>query len=80
MGSYCESDSGKYSCNPYSGQTNKRAVKKKHSTHRRYIVHRFWLVHGRFICTHIQQVILPRNTETGSYCTFNHVTPTNGAG
>ena len=45
-----------------------------HSIHNPYTVHRFWLVHGRFICTHIQQVsimaqfrgipILPRNTET----------------
>ena len=34
----------------------KRALKKIHSIHCRSIVNRFWLVHGRYICTHIQQV------------------------
>ena len=45
---------GKYGCNLYSLQTNKRALKKVHSIRRRYVVHRFWLVHGRVAFAHIR--------------------------
>ena len=31
---------------------NKRALRTRYTS----IVHRFWLVHGRFISTHLQQV------------------------
>ena len=44
------------SWNPYFRQINKRALKIIHSIHPCYIAHPFRLVHGRFICTHIQQV------------------------
>ena len=44
---------GKYSWNPYPGQTNKKTLERIHGIHRRHIVHRFWFVHGRFNCTMI---------------------------
>ena len=37
------------------GPTNKRALKKIHGVHHRFIVHSFRLVHGHFICLHKQQ-------------------------
>ena len=76
MRSNCDCDFGKYSWNLYSEQSNERALKRIHSIHRRYLVHHFWLVHGRFIYTHIQQVSiqcaicgnskLARNTHTAT--------------
>ena len=66
----CDYDFVKYIWNLYAGQTNERALKNIHSisTHHRFIMHHFWLVHGRFICIHMQLKIpiRPRNTETAS--------------